>query len=270
MERNELMWEKLKKQPLWVNGMIAIFLFLVLLFMVLKMANLFTRHGEKIAVPNLINKSFGVLENEDNPHDFEYVITDSMYLPGKPGGVIIDQDPKPSSFVKNGRKIYISVTSYEVPKLPFPLKEGVSLRLAKSLIENYGFKIGKVIEKPNDMVKSGSFVLESIVGGKKIKYGQLLKKGSVIDIVIAVSVGNDLVPNVDLIGLSIQDAVSLANSRGFQLRINGIIEEDSSVYKVEFQKPDFQTTDQILEGSTIEITVSKNSETPLLNEDGDL
>jgi beta-lactam-binding protein with PASTA domain len=80
--------------------------FLVVIFVVLQWAKSYTRHGEKIAVPNLIGKSYANVEDENNPNDFEYVITDSTYFPGQPGGMIMEQDPKPASFVKNGRKIY--------------------------------------------------------------------------------------------------------------------------------------------------------------------
>jgi len=59
------MLEKLKKKPWWVQGSLAILIFLLVIFVVLQWAKSYTRHGEKIAVPNLIGKSYANVEDED-------------------------------------------------------------------------------------------------------------------------------------------------------------------------------------------------------------
>ncbi|MFY7944861.1 MAG: PASTA domain-containing protein [Crocinitomicaceae bacterium] len=266
MERSGIMLDKLKSKPWWVQVGLSLILFLVVLFIVLQWAKSYTRHGEKIAVPNLIGKAILLVQEEDNPNDFEYVITDSVYMPEKPGGIILEQDPKPTSFVKNGRKIYVSVSSYDVPKTPYPVKEGYSLRMTKALIENSGFRLGKILERPSDMVESGSFVLESNSNGNPVKFGQLLPKGTRIDLIIAVSSMDSLMDNPVLTGLSLQEAIQLANSKGIETYIRGDLDGDSSDFWVQRQKPDAHFIDKIRVGTRIELTLKLNSEKPVNQE----
>jgi beta-lactam-binding protein with PASTA domain len=262
------MLENLKRKPWWIQGSLALLIFLVIIFVVLQWAKSYTRHGEKIPVPNLIGKSYTLVEEEDNPNDFEYVITDSTYFPGKPGGMIMEQDPKPASFVKNGRKIYVSVTAYDVPKTPYPVKEGYSMRMTKALIENAGFRLGETEERPTDMVKNGTYVLESKTNGKTVKFGQLLPKGTIIDLVMAVASLDSLIENPILTGLSLQEAIQLANSKGIEVFVRGELDGDSSEFWVQRQKPDAHFIDQIRIGTRIELAIKPNSEKPVNQEGG--
>ncbi len=256
------MFDKLKSKPWWFQIGGSLILFLVVLFVVLQWAKSYTRHGEKIAVPNLIGKSILLVEEEDNPNDFEYVITDSVYMPEKSGGIIMDQDPKPSSFVKNGRKIYVSVTAFDVPKTPYPVKEGYSMRMTKALIENAGFRLGEIEERPTDMVKNGNYVLESKANGKIVKFGQPLPKGTLIDLIMAVASLDSLIENPVLTGLSLREAIQLANSKGIETFIRGELDGDSSDFWVQRQKPDAHFIDQIRIGTRIELTLKPNLEKP--------
>ena len=263
------MLDKIKAKPWWFQVLLAIVCFLVILFLVLQWAKSYTRHSEKIPVPNLIGKSLAMLEDEENPNDFEYVVTDSTYTPGKPGGVILEQDPKVSSFVKNGRKIYVSVTAFDVPKTPYPVKDGYSMRMTKALIENAGFQIGQITERPTDMVKNGNYVLESKSNGKLVMYGDLLPKGTVVDLIMAVASLDSLMENPVLTGLSLSEAVNLANSKGIEIIIRGDLDGDSSDFWVQRQKPDAHFIDQIRLGTRIELTIKPNSEKPIIHEGGD-
>jgi eukaryotic-like serine/threonine-protein kinase len=263
------MLDKLKAKPWWFQILLAVACFLIILFLVLQWAKSYTRHGEKILVPNLIGKSLAMLEEEENPNDFEYVVNDSIFTPGKPGGIILEQDPKVSSFVKNGRKIYVSVTSFDVPKTPYPVKEGYSLRMTKALIENAGFQIGKITERSIDMVKNGNYILESKNNGKLLKYGDLLPKGTVVDLIMAVPSLDSLMENPVLTGLSLAEAVNLANAKGVEIFVRGELDGDSTEYWVYRQKPDAHFIDQIRMGTRIELTLKPNSEKPIIHEGGD-
>ena len=217
--KEEIMWDNWKNKPWWIHVTTAIGIFLIVLFVALKWAGSYTRHGEKIPVPNMIDQPLSLLLDGENPHDFEYTVTDSTYEPGKPGGIITDQDPRSGSFVKEGRKIYLSVTAYDVPKTPFPVKEGFSLRMATALIENNGFHVGEIEEKPTDVIKHGSYILEAKCGNKILKYGDLLPKGSTINLVMAVASLDSMIDNPVLTGLSLPEAIQLANAQGIDLMI---------------------------------------------------
>jgi len=70
----------------------------------------YTHHGEELILPDYIDKPLVQAENDAADRNFEIVVTDSIFLVGRPGGIIYDQNPKPGSKVKRKRKIYTIVT----------------------------------------------------------------------------------------------------------------------------------------------------------------
>lgn len=258
--------DTLKTKPVWMNLAAMVGVFLVLVFVLLFWANIYTRHGEKITVPNYVGQSFTKLEDEGNDFDFEFVITDSTYEEGKPGGLILDQDPKPGSFVKEGRKIYVSVSAFDVPQVSFPLKENLSVRMANALLANAGLKVGTIEEKPVDMISRGSYVLESTMGNRKLKYGDKIPRGSTINLLVAVASLDSFVNTPSLTGLGLREAaIYMSNSSCTWNVVGGLSGMDSTAVYIYKQKPDAHFIDQVRVGSNIEVWVRPESERPAEN-----
>lgn len=53
------------------------------------------------------------MQKHAEPRGYEIVVSDSLYVKGKPGEIIISQIPVPGSQVKRGRKIYVTLTKFQ-------------------------------------------------------------------------------------------------------------------------------------------------------------
>src|SRR5690606_16660215 len=86
-----------------IAALISIIIFVLIIFFLLRN---YTRHGEKIEVPNLKNISITEAVATLERQGFRYQV-DSVYQADKEPGMIIDQDPFAGSSVKKNRTIYL-------------------------------------------------------------------------------------------------------------------------------------------------------------------
>ena len=96
-------------------------------------------------------------------------------------GVVIKQDPEAKSLVKHNRIIYLYVTSTQPPQMAMPKLVDRSTRQAVFMIESYGLKVGKITEIAGDCK---GCVLKQFYNGKEIAPGDVIKKGSKIDLAV--------------------------------------------------------------------------------------
>ncbi len=80
----------------------------------------YTNHGESLQVPSYVGMSFREAASKARSRDFQVMINDSLYVPGKPPGEVISQNPEPESRVKEDRTIYFTVAKNnpDIIKLP--------------------------------------------------------------------------------------------------------------------------------------------------------
>lgn len=91
-------------------GMIGVILFLFL--MTNWWLKCYTDHGEVVSLPEFTGMSLTNAQSIADKHDFKFVVMDSSWRSDKPKGIILLQDPKPNSPVKENRTIYITTTKY--------------------------------------------------------------------------------------------------------------------------------------------------------------
>ena len=112
--------------------------------------------------------------------NFEYIVRDSVFDKISTPGTIIAQSPEAGSYVKSGRKFYITLAAYTPPFVKMPNLYDLSLRQATSLLKTYGIKIGSVTTVPS----VGKAVVEQYYKGRIIAPGEKIPQGSVITLVI--------------------------------------------------------------------------------------
>ncbi len=195
-----------------------------------------TKHGASINVPVVkglpLDKARALIDDRD----LELMIMDSTFVLGKKPGMILEQDPKPNTPVKPGRKIYVSVQVFCPPAIKMPNVKDASLRQAILILKSYGLNMGRIIYKPD---YANNAVLEMIFNGKTIEPGSKIRKGSYIDLVIANGVGSDEIPVPNLISLSKEDAMIVLKEN--KLSFSGIMWDnpinDSSLAFIYKQSP---------------------------------
>jgi eukaryotic-like serine/threonine-protein kinase len=176
----------LKTKSFFLHLTISLISVVLVLFILIKSLSSFTDHGEKIEVPDFIDKQIPELDAMVADKDMQYLIVDSIYDPSKKPGVVIKQDPPPASGVKHNRTVYLYVTSMVAPQMLMPKLVDRSERQARLLILSYGLKIGKIITKSSDC---NGCVIAQMHKDVEIEAGAPIKKGSVIDLVVGVKDG---------------------------------------------------------------------------------
>lgn len=161
--------------------LLAIVALLILAFLILWWLRISTHHNEKIAVPNLSKLSLDKVEEKLEEMDLRYEILDSAnYNPSFPKYSVIDQIPKPGKFVKEDRKLYLTLNPSGYRKIEVPDVLGRTRRQVEPTLLALGFKIGKISYRPH----ISDNVLEMRFKGEKLTPGTSLQKTSVIDLIV--------------------------------------------------------------------------------------
>ncbi len=187
--------------------------------------NTYTNHGETITVPDLRGMKFSELESFLSNKSLRIKISDSsVFILGKPPGVVIEQDPAPSELVKENRTVYVTITRTVAPQVKIPNLVDVSHRQAEAILNSYGLKVGTLTYRP-DLAKDA--VLTILNNGRTLKTGDELPKGSVIDLVLGDGIGNTDVPVPQLIGLTLEEVMFVL--QGSQLNAGATVYDASVV-----------------------------------------
>ena len=161
---------------------IAIIVLLGLAFVILFWLKFTTNHDQKIEVPSLAKMSLDTAENKLNEIDLRFEIIDSSnYNPDFPKYSVIEQIPKAGEFVKENRKIYLTLNRSGYVYLKIPEVVGKTRRQAEPTLISMGFEIGRITYKSYIALDE---VLELSHKGKKLKSGEKIQKTSVIDLVL--------------------------------------------------------------------------------------
>ncbi|MBO5217608.1 MAG: PASTA domain-containing protein [Alistipes sp.] len=198
--------------------------------------NIFTRHGQRIEVPNFLGENVRDAEPMAKTKDMEIIISDSLYIPGYEGGIIVDQLPRGGAMVKSGRKIYVTINSFTQKKVRVPYVAGRSLRQAKNMLEIAGLGIDKLIYEPD---LATNYVLAEVVRGVTMKSNSEIDievgSGVVLKVGVNPEENETIVPKV--IGCSLREACSRLWEQGlnvgkvsFDEGINKLSEKDARVY----------------------------------------
>lgn len=161
--------------------LLAIGALIALGFIILWWLRISTNHNEKIAVPDLSTMTLDQVEVKLKEMDLRYAILDSAnYNPDYPRFSVIEQIPKPGKFVKENRKLYLTLNPSGYRKIEVPDVLGRTRRQAEPTLLAMGFKIGKISYKPH----ISDNVLELRFNGQKLEPGTSIQKTSVIDLIV--------------------------------------------------------------------------------------
>jgi len=169
----------LKSNTFWKNVAIAGVGLIVFIFAVMKWLDITTNHNQKIEVPDLSKMSLtNVVETLDEL-DLKFVVIDSAsYNPNYPKKSVIEQNPEAGDFVKENRKVYLTLNPSGYKNIEVPNLLGRTKRQASSHLQAIGFKIHPTPIYVSDIAKD--VVRGLIYNGKAIEQGTKLPKNTVI------------------------------------------------------------------------------------------
>lgn len=162
---------------------LAVIALILIVFIILKWLDFSTNQDQRITVPNLARLSLDKVDEQLNELNLRREILDSAnYNPDFPPYSVIDQVPLPGKFVKENRKIYLTLNPSGYRKVEIP--ENLIRRTRRQVeptLRSLGFEIGTITYKP-DVAKDA--VLELRHKGEKLEPGMKLMKTSKIDLVL--------------------------------------------------------------------------------------
>lgn len=164
------------------NLAIALVIVIVFLFAIVKFLDFSTNHGEEINVPDITKMKLEVAEEKLDEEGLEVFLLDTVdFKPEFPPYTIVEQDPRPGSKVKDGRKIYVKLNAGGFSTVTLPDLINKTFRQAANTIRTLGLIEGKLKYVPNI---AKDVVLEIHQNGKKLNAGDKILKNSTIDFVL--------------------------------------------------------------------------------------
>ena len=230
----------------------------ILIWSLLSWLSSTTNHGETIKVPDFTNIKIAELDKFISGKNIRYLVIDSIYDTKAKPGVVIKQEPEPNAEVKEGRTIYLYVTSILPPSIQMPKLVDRSLRQGAAMITTYGLKLGRTKFVPD---QCANCILEQLVKGKKIEPGATIPKGTVIDLVVGKGLSDEEVAVPCLYGLTGKQAAEKINESSLSI---GIIKFDepkdslSASARVYRQSPSCSKDASINMGGTIDLFLTTN------------
>ncbi len=245
-----------------LRNLILAFIFtLIILLLVFKWLNIYTRHNKAFSVPDFFGLSLTDVNKITNEKKLKYVIFDSVYINDLERGTVVDQHPKPGFKVKKHRKIFLTMNAVNPERIAMPDLVNLTLRQALSRLESYGLKVGKMIYEPDLAINE---VLAQFYNGIPIKKGDTIVKGSKIDLIIGKGLSNKKTAVPSIIGYTLSEAQVLLSSMVLKIGkptfdSSVVSDEDSLHAKIFNQIPGYNNNELIPLGSSIDVWLSIDS-----------
>jgi len=185
----------------WWAKLIAVFIAVVLLILLMDkiVMPLYVGLGNEKELPDVIEMPVSEARSLLEQKGFQVVVKDSMYDANHSISTVIEQNPYPYATVKEGRRVYLTVSIGEKPII-MPNLFGVSPREAELILDTYNLVLGSKNYVYSDLYYEGT------VMGQSYPSGQEIKSGSKIDIIISLGqLTKDLIVP-DLVGKSLHEA----------------------------------------------------------------
>jgi len=253
----------LKKKIFYFHFIIASFSTLILFYLLLIFLNIYTLNGKEFELRNFQSLSVEEMKLEMDLANLKYIITDSVYTDSVPKGTVFTQDPLPGTFVKEGRKIYITVNCNTSQKFSIPDVFNKSEREAVNQLKSH-FKIDFI--KSQNYSSISSVVTKIKVGDSEVFPGQYLIEGATITLVFGSGRSSSKIVVPNLIGINKQNAVLLLEES--RLRVGEIISEgkitDTLTAIILNQRPLSNT--KLQSGDMVDIVISQFADTLIIND----
>ncbi len=237
-----------------LNFLLAIGVFVGLIWLTFRWLEFHTNHGQEIPVPNVMNmtvhNAIKVLDDSGLDYEVDSFKYDPRYRPFQ----VLQVYPSPGSRVKGGRSIILKVNPKTWAKVSVPDVLDRYKGLAFRQLEQVGLKIGDTIYEPSIQRDA---VIRLMYNGSIIKPGTLIPRFSILDIVIGAGPKRNItIPN--LVGLTVKEAKAIITQNLFDVGLveheDGGNDESDIVY---YQDPEaYDVRDQ---GMQIDLWASKRT-----------
>lgn len=166
-----------KNISFWLNIVAMVVVGIGVIFGVLEWLDVYTRHGETVTVPNVREMTVEEAEKAFRQEGLVCVISDTRYVKNLASGIVLDMKPNAGEKVKEGRTIYLTINTREVPLRAVPdVADNSSFRQAEAKLQSVGFKLTEVqlIPGEKDWVYGVKYQDRELSAGEKVPVGAAL------------------------------------------------------------------------------------------------
>jgi beta-lactam-binding protein with PASTA domain len=181
--------------------LLAIVIFVALVWVTIALIDVYTHHGESETVPDLRGLYVEEADLLLNNHGLYSVVIDSVFVRDKKLGTIIEQIPAVNSTVKRNRPIYLIINSRQVRMIPVPDVNDVSFRQADAMLKSIGLNVSSVEYSPSEYK---DLVIAIKYRGRNISSGMRVPEGSSLVLVVGSGLGGEELPVPDIKGMSLE------------------------------------------------------------------
>ena len=202
----------------WIvkNLLIAAAIVIVLMLSVSIFLSTYTRHGEKVPVPDFFSLSIPDAEKAARDAGMELVVSDSVYNKRLAPGTVFSQVPPAGSYVKKGRHITVVINSFVPRKVKMPNLVDISLRQAMTNLNSKGLQVGKLIYKSSS--EGTNLVLEQRYRGRRVEPGYQVESGASIDLVLGLKSDETNTHVPDVAGKTVREATNTIHDYSLNVR----------------------------------------------------
>jgi beta-lactam-binding protein with PASTA domain len=151
-------------------------------------------------VPNVEDTPFTEARARLQEKDLTVQRQVGRYNPNVDTGIVVDQTPLPTSKVKPGRRVYLTVNAGEIPTVRVPDLTGMSVREAKNRISSLNLEVGQVQEDPIPSPYANTITKQ------KPAPSDSLQQGRPVDLWYSTGLGDTQVEVPNVVGLRVDEA----------------------------------------------------------------
>lgn len=251
----------LVSKPFWGSVIAMVIIVGLAIFGVSIFLDDYTKHNDFVEVPVFEGFHYSEVDEFISDKNLRFEISDSIFDPMQPGGIVLDQLPKAGELVKSNRKIYLTINSVIPPSVILPELRDITVRQVVSKIETYGLKVDSLIYKP---AECDNCVIGVLHKGEEVLPGTRIEKGSSLSLIIGEGIGSEKLPIPYLYKMTLQEVRALLNSQGlnvgyYEFDTTAVNQLDSAKAFVFRQNPVYDTVNEVRQGQAFELFFTLDS-----------
>lgn len=236
---------------------------ILLIFLLQWILRIYTNHGQKLILPSYLDMPLEDAEQKAADESFRIIPNDSIFVVNKPGGIILSQNPDPDAVVKEGRKVYVTLTKYNADQIKverLPLMYGKDFERKKKELK-IAFEIEAEVAEyrfdpgPPNYILAVLYEQDTIISARGRDHNYEIPKGATLRFVISKEDGASLtVP--DLICMGQEEAAFLLSTLKLNVEAIDAPESNEGELYVVRQEPRYDPQAKITMGDTIKVWLS--------------
>lgn len=239
----------LKQKKFYIHLLAIIVLSFVLLWLTIKLLNVYTRHGRVYELPDFSGMTIEQVKQEYGK-DYHFILIDSIYSKTREPGSIVQQDPLPQSKVKHGRNVYYIIVAQTPEKTNMPNLNNLSLRQALVLLDANGLLV-KELKYIDHFARNA--IREQRYNGEIIKPGTELLKGSKITLYVGSGTDHRNTNLPKLYGTPADEVQHVLNMNGLNLGKETFEDKDSIQYMKVYKMDPPYSRGSVKPGSHVDV-----------------